>query len=70
MQIADAPKVGTGETATFKVGDTVDVEWTPGEFWRDGVITDLSEERATVRLTTGWHTYPRTCDLRHKMHNV
>lgn len=51
----------------FKVGETVDVEWLPGEVWLGGVIRDLDiagGTKAEVILPTGWPVYPHQSELR------
>lgn len=58
------------ESSDFRVGDVVDVEWMPGEFWRDGTVTSLIGTQASVRLTTGWHVHPEISSLRKKAHNA
>ena len=54
------------EVSSFspKVGTVVDVEWMPGQFWRNGVIARLAGSNSTVRLPSGWHVYAKVNDLR------
>lgn len=56
-------RIAPGSDA-LQVGDTVDVEWTTGEFWCGGVLTAIGMAHATVRLTTGWNVYPPVGNLR------
>ena len=56
--------VGRTNCGPFFVGDRVDVEWMPGEFWRGGVLTDFDQTCAEVRLPSGWHVRPSVSHLR------